>query len=70
LRNQGRRHQHQPPHLCRARRRELGGNERAEALAQQVDLSQAHGIEEVADRRGMLRDTRPRYWWVGIPEAW
>jgi len=50
-------------------RGQLGGDGGAEAVAEQVDLAQAHGREEIADGRGMLRDPRTGRWRVGIPEA-
>jgi hypothetical protein len=38
-------------------------------MAEQVDLPQAHGVEEVADGRGMLGNTCPERRWIGIPES-
>lgn len=62
-------YEHQAPDLRRTDRRKLGGNQRAEPVAQEVDLPQAHGVEEIADGCSMLRDTRTRRRRIGIPES-
>ncbi len=38
-------------------------------MAQEVDLTQPHGVEKIADGRRVLGDTGARGRRIGIPEA-
>jgi hypothetical protein len=39
-------------------------------MAQDVDLAQTHGVEEIANGGGVLRDSRPWRRWIRIPKSW
>lgn len=46
--------QHQTPHLCRASRRQLRGNQSAVPMAEKIDLAQAHRIQKIGEGSRML----------------
>jgi hypothetical protein len=39
-------------------------------MTQQINLSQAHGVQEVTDGGCMLRHARSRGRGIGLPESW
>ena len=37
-------------------------------LDEHIDLTEAHGVKEVTNRTGIVRNRRPRWRWIGFPK--
>src|SRR5687767_2669441 len=61
--------QHYTPYLLRAGDRQLGGQERAELIAEDIDGAHPQAIQEIPDRRGELRHRSLRTGGIGRPVA-
>ena len=63
------RDEYQAPYLRWPSRRKLCRDRGTETLAEHVDLAQAHGLQKVANGRGVLCDARVRWRWIRIPKT-
>ena len=63
------RHQHDATHLLGTQDAELGGDQRTAVMSEQVDLAEAHRVDEVAHGRGVLGDRGPLRRWIGFAVA-